>query len=43
MTGAIKSTSNDHTDRGLSLESLAERRLSRKIFFFYKIINGFSP
>ena len=42
-TGAIKGTSLDRIYRELSLESLAERRWSRKIFFFHKIINGLLP
>ena len=33
-TGAIKGTSRDRIYRGLGLEPLAERRWSRKIFFF---------
>ena len=43
ITGAIKSTSRDLIYRKLGLESLAERRWSRKIFFFHKIINGLLP
>ena len=42
VTGAIKGTSRDHIYRELGLESLAERRWSRKIFFFHKIINFLS-
>ena len=40
ITGAIKGTSRDRIYRELGLESLAERRWSRKIIFFHKIING---
>ena len=38
ITGAIKDTSRDRTYGELGLESLAERRWSRKIFFFHKTI-----
>ena len=40
ITGAIKGTSRDRVYRELGLESLAERRWSREICFFHKIING---
>ena len=43
ITGAIKGTSRDRIYRELGLESLAERRWSRKIFFFHRIINGHLP
>ena len=43
ITGAIKGTSRDRMYREPGLESLAERRWSRKIFFFHKIINGLLP
>ena len=43
ITGAIKGTSRDRIYRELGLESLAERRWSRKIFLFHKIINGLLP
>ena len=43
IIGAIKGTSRDRSYRELSLESLAERRWSRKIIFFHKIFNGLSP
>ena len=43
ITGAIKGTSRDSIYRELGLESLAERRWSRKMFFFHKIINGLLP
>ena len=38
-TGAIKSTSRDRLDQEIGLESLADRRWSRKIFFLHKIMN----
>ena len=40
ITGAIKGTSRDRIYRELGLESLAERRWSRRIVFFHKIISG---
>ena len=43
IIGAFKSTSRDHIYRELGLKSLAERRWSRKIFFFHKITNGLLP
>ena len=43
ITGVIKGTSRDRIYRELGLESLAERRWSRKMFFFHKIINGLLP
>ena len=43
ITGAIKVTLRDHIYRELGLESLAEWRWSRKIFFFHKMINGLLP
>ena len=43
ITGAIKGISRYCIYRELGLESLAERRLSRKIFFFHKIINDLLP
>ena len=43
ITGAIKGISRDRIYRELGLESLAEQRWSRKIFFFHKIINGLLP
>ena len=43
ITGAFKGTSPDCIYRELGLKSLAERRWSRKIFFFHKIINGLLP
>ena len=43
ITGAIKGTSHDRIYRELVLQSLAERRWSRKIFFFHKMINSLLP
>ena len=43
ITGAIKGTSRDRIYREPGSEALAERRWSRKIFFFHKIINGLVP
>ena len=43
ITGAIKSTSRDRLHLEIGLESLADRRWSRKIFFFHKIVNGLLP
>ena len=43
VTGAIKDTSRDRIYRELGLESLAERRWTRKIFFFHKITDGLLP
>ena len=37
ITGDIKSTSRDRLYKEISLESLADRRWSRTIFFFHKI------
>ena len=43
ITGAFKGTSRDCIYRELGLESLAERRWSRKIFFFHRINNSLLP
>ena len=43
ITVAFKGTSRDRINRELGLESLAERRWSRRIFFFHKIIYGLLP
>ena len=43
ITGAIKGTSRDGLYQELGLESLADRRWSRRLFFFYKIIQGLLP
>ena len=40
ITGVIKSTSRDRIYQENGLESLADRRWSRKIFFFHKIMNN---
>ena len=38
ITGAIRGTSRERLYRELGLETLNNRRWSRKLFFFYKII-----
>ena len=43
ITGAIKGASRDRLYQEIGLESLANRRWSRKIFFFYKSVNGLLP
>ena len=43
ITGAIRGTSRERFYRELGLETLNNRRWSRKLFFFHKIIKGFSP
>ena len=40
ITGAIKGTCRDKIYQELGLESLADRRWSRKLIFFHKIILG---
>ena len=40
ITGAIKGTSRDRLYQELGLESLADRRWSRRVFFFQKIMQG---
>ena len=40
ITGRIKDASRDHLFQEIGLESLADRRWSRKIFFFHKIVDG---
>ena len=42
ITGAIRGTSRERLYRELGLETLNNRRCSRKLFFFYKITKGFS-
>ena len=37
ITGAIKRTSLDRLNQEICLESLADRRWPRKIFFFHKL------
>ena len=43
ITGAIKGTCHDKIYQELGLESLADRRWSRKHIFFHKIILGLQP
>ena len=43
ITGAIEGTSYNLLFQEIGLESQADRRWSRKIFFFYKIVNGLLP
>ena len=43
ITGAIRGTSRERLYRELGLETLNNRRWSRKLFFFHKIIKGLSP
>ena len=43
ITGAIKGISRDRLYQELGLESLADRRWSRRLFFFHKIIQELIP
>ena len=43
ITGAIKEISGDRLYQELGLESLADRRCSRRFFFFHKVIQGPLP
>ena len=43
ITGAIKGTCHDKTYQEVGLESLADRRWSRKLIFFHKIILRLQP
>ena len=43
ITGTIKETLHDRPCQELSLESLADRRWSRKLYFFHKITQGLLP
>ena len=43
ITGAIKGTSRDCLYQESDLEALADRRWSRKMFFFHKVVNGLLP
>ena len=43
ITGAIKGTSRNRLYQELGLESLADRRWSRRLFFFHKITQGLLP
>ena len=40
VTGAVKGTFHDRLYQELGLESLADRRWSRRLFFFHKITQG---
>ena len=43
ITGAMKGTYRKRHYRELGLETVNDRRWSHKLFFFHKIIKGFSP
>ena len=43
ITGASKGTSRDHLYQEIGLESLADRRWSRKMFFLHKLLNRLLP
>ena len=43
ITGCFRGTSREKIYNELGFESLADRRLSRRLIFFYKIINDFAP
>ena len=43
ITGCFRGTSRIKLYSELGLESLADRRFSRRMCFFYKILNGFLP
>ena len=43
ITDTFKGTSRDRLYEELGLESLANRRWSRRLFFYHKILNGLSP
>ena len=43
ITGAFKGTSRDKICQELGLKSLADRRWTRKLIFFHKIILGLLP
>ena len=43
ITGCFRGTSREKLYFELGLESLADRRLSRRLIFFYKIIRGLAP
>ena len=43
ITGAVKGACRDKIYQELGLESLADRRWSRKLIFFHKIILGLQP
>ena len=43
ITGCFRGTSREKLYSELGLESLADRRFSRRLIFFYKICNGLAP
>ena len=43
ITGCFRGTSREKLYSELGLESLADRRFSRRLLLFYKILNGFVP
>ena len=43
ITGCFRGTSREKLYEELGLESLADRRLLRRLYTFYKILNGLSP
>ena len=43
ITGCLRGASRERLFQELGLESLAERRWSRRLFFLYKIINHLAP
>ena len=43
ITGCFRGTSQDKLYSELGLESLADRRFSRRMIFFYKILNNLAP
>ena len=43
ITGCIRGTSREKLYSELGIESLADRRYSRRLFFFYKIVKGLAP
>ena len=43
ITGCFRGTSREKLYQELGLESLADRRFSRRLVFFYKIVNGLAP
>jgi len=43
ITGCFRGTSKEKIYLELGLESLSDRRFSRRLMFFYKIVKGFAP
>ena len=43
ITGCIRGTSREKLYSELGIESLSDRRFSRRLFFFYKIFHGLAP